>query len=417
MKASGINLWQPAHLNLEIDKFLSTVFYAALESSLPVALWRCPKSDSKHVIADISGEAQKTEISFTKMSPGFCLAPFNGEPEPPIFISADFYANEEGCFWRAETNDALLALNKKQFETALQIQNSNGHKPPNWYVTTENIRRRSPNKKEYCQLVRKAIGSIKQGQHKKIVLSRVVEVGVGNDFFPLALFNQLCGAYPTAFVSLVAIPGVGTWIGATPELLLNLENDELVTVALAGTRPAGPESLGWTEKEIVEQSIVSDFIRSAFQATGVSDFVEGKTKTTQIGNLLHLQTKFRVQGVSGRKTGTVEKFLKNIHPTPAICGVPQKSSCDFITSQEFHDRQFYAGFLGPINIRNQSRLFVNLRCLQMLEKSALVYAGGGITIDSEPENEWEETELKLEALLKFLRTTELAKNAQQAEMI
>jgi isochorismate synthase len=92
-------------------------------------------------------------------------------------------------------------------------------------------------------------------------------------------------------------------------------------------------------------------------------------------------------------------MLQLLHPTSAVCGQPLDTALEFIHKHENHDRQFYTGYLGPVNFQNRTDIFVNLRCLQVLQKELILYAGAGITQDSIPEREWEETELKLNTLL------------------
>jgi isochorismate synthase len=93
------------------------------------------------------------------------------------------------------------------------------------------------------------------------------------------------------------------------------------------------------------------------------------------------------------------ELLLKLHPTPAVGGIPKNASLEFIKANEGYDREFYSGFLGPMDPKKGSRLYVNLRCLQLLEKDALLYAGAGITAGSNPESEWDETEHKLRTLL------------------
>lgn len=76
----------------------------------------------------------------------------------------------------------------------------------------------------------------------------------------------------------------------------------------------------------------------------------------------------------------------------------------FLKENEGYDREFYAGYLGPVNINNNICLFVNLRCMQLTGSEAILYAGAGVTADSVPENEWDETEIKLNTLLKVIRS-------------
>ena len=88
-----------------------------------------------------------------------------------------------------------------------------------------------------------------------------------------------------------------------------------------------------------------------------------------------------------------------MHPTPAVCGWPAAEALDLIRVTEEYPRSFYSGYLGPVNMERKTSLFVNLRCMQVGEQEAALYAGGGITINSVPEAEWEETTIKSRTLL------------------
>ena len=96
-------------------------------------------------------------------------------------------------------------------------------------------------------------------------------------------------------------------------------------------------------------------------------------------------------------------MLDLLHPTSAVCGMPQEPALDFLRKHEEYDRAFYSGYLGPVNIENETNIFVNLRCMQLLSQKAILYAGAGVTIDSDPEKEWQETEMKLQTLLNVLQ--------------
>lgn len=406
---------QSIFLNGNKNVTINTLYCAAIVSNFAVAVWRHPKSTNKQVAIDLSGKCSEG-ISFDRKNPGFWVAPFDFKKEKSFFIHANYYfdGNELAFNEVAPQQDEAHVLTNKsyfdklfgQFSKTHGVQSSNGKDVEMWFSNAEEASIQNVNKSKYCSLIRKAISVIEREELRKVVVSRALEVELSPDFKPVELFNNLCDAYQNAFVSLVAIPGVGTWIGATPEVLLSSKNGELVTVALAGTRPLSPDdeswSKNWNEKEVVEQEIVSEFIRDCFSKEGITDYIEGKTESLQIGELLHLQTRFKIRNVSNNGVNHAEKILNSLHPTPAVCGVPQNKAFEFIESEETHDRKFYSGFLGPVNLQGESNLYVNLRCLQMLKKSAILYAGGGITIDSDVENEWHETELKLDALLKVI---------------
>jgi len=92
-----------------------------------------------------------------------------------------------------------------------------------------------------------------------------------------------------------------------------------------------------------------------------------------------------------------------LHPGPAICGTPQETAYNYINQYESHQRDSYCGFIGPMNIAEDSALYVNLRSMRIYKNQVLLYVGGGITIDSEPREEWEETENKSLTLLDVIQ--------------
>ena len=83
--------------------------------------------------------------------------------------------------------------------------------------------------------------------------------------------------------------------------------------------------------------------------------------------------------------------------------MPLEPSLDFLRKNEPYDRQYYSGYLGPVQVNRESHLFVNLRCMQLFRGEALVYAGAGVLADSDPKKEWMETELKMNTLLQVIR--------------
>ena len=106
--------------------------------------------------------------------------------------------------------------------------------------------------------------------------------------------------------------------------------------------------------------------------------------------MLHL--KADIIGVIG--DFELKKLLDTLHPTPAVCGLPKESSKSFILANENYDRTYYTGFLGEINVDLETALYVNLRCVEIVGTTAIIYVGGGITLESIPENEWSETSNK-----------------------
>lgn len=406
----------PLLQNFTDEKFIDLFFQAAILNQFSVAIWRLPGECDKQAIIDLSNASVKLDLDFSKIHPGFVFEPFiSQEYKSSIYLRADLFIDNSGYAYYADLE--TQADKELLFENSLkELVSKNGKNGENKIakISIRDLTYKSRNKsntkvtrEQFCHWVKQAKKQIQDNKLKKVVLTRALEVTLEECFNPVELFNILCVAYPNAFVSLVAIPGAGTWIGATPELLLSVNTNELLTVALAGTQPITSDAdfsyITWGEKELKEQAFVSDYVRNCFLQQSVHDFIEHEPETVRAGDLLHLQTKFQLQLPQNNLYERANRILKALHPTPAVCGVPKKAALDFILNYESHEREFYTGYLGPVNMDGQSHLFVNLRCMQLKTETAILYAGSGITIDSEPEKEWQEAALKLNTLLNFLK--------------
>jgi isochorismate synthase len=98
----------------------------------------------------------------------------------------------------------------------------------------------------------------------------------------------------------------------------------------------------------------------------------------------------------------VGDLLQALHPTPAVCGLPKQETFRFITAHEHVSRQYYSGFMGPLGIAHSTHLYVSLRCMQIHGNEHHLYAGGGLLKDSVEQQEWLETEAKMQTMKKIL---------------
>lgn len=385
-------------------------YHAAIASNLAVAVWRAPADSAAQAVVDLSGSAHSAPIDFNAGQPAFVVAPFvNHDDQSALRIEADVHLTTNGIHqYRQAWNGQRQTL--ERFLVACHQPDRAAHR--SWYLpATDSPPGRASTCEEYSQLVRSAIRFIAANRIEKVVVSRMTETPLPGGFDPMATFAQLCAAYPQAFVSLVAIPGVGAWLGASPELLLSIDSQGLRTVALAATQ-AGPEdgdltAVRWSRKEIEEQALVSSYIRSFFRDAGVAAVRECGPETVQAGNVVHLQTRFDVHLPEPQMQLLATTMLTSLHPTSAVCGMPKDRALAFILANEGYDRSFYSGFLGPVNISGQTRLHVNLRCMQLRDSSASLFVGGGITAISNPEDEWRETQLKADTLLRVLHAADV----------
>lgn len=253
----------------------------------------------------------------------------------------------------------------------------------------------------YCNRIEQLTAMMQNEELHKVVLSRRIDLNhVSEDMAP-ALFHELCAKYPAAFVSLVHVPGVFTWLGATPERLLYLKNNTVHTTSIAATRPFEgelPAIESWNKKEIEEQQLVTGFILKILADAGIVDIVCDGPLPMQAGNLVHLKTDIRFKVTPDTD---IKQLIKELHPTPAVCGLPKEKAFQTIRSIEPHSREYYAGYLGLTN-DEELELYVNLRCMRWLNGKASLFVGGGITAASNPKEEWEETNFKALTLLSVI---------------
>lgn len=250
-------------------------------------------------------------------------------------------------------------------------------------------------KEAFERLVSKGIEAIKQGEFDKVVLSR--KMVLKKQISIVETFQNIISAYPTAFRYLFFHPKIGLWMGATPEQLVKINQNQFETVALAGTQLYS-ENVIWATKEKEEQQFVTNYILDKVTSK-VNELIVTDAETVKAGNLAHLKSL-----ISGELTADfqVNDLIKTLHPTPAVCGLPKEKTIDFILKNEGYNRKYYAGFLGEYNKNNQSDLFVNLRCLEVENDIVNIYVGCGVTKDSNPEKEFIETKNKSMTMINVL---------------
>jgi len=361
--------------------------------------WRMPNSDEKNLIVCNSGASVRNEISLEDSISGFAFAPFDAN-KSNYFFNADFVFKFKG--------DEIVSgpdLNNTFFSSNENSLNKEKKSTTFYHSKKENNNRAN----NFTEFVQSCIDKTTSGQIEKIVPSKYVDVNLPENFDVLKIFNTLCEKHPNAFVSLVTSPETGTWIGASPELLVSIDAQEKFrTVALAGTQKYQPyinlKSVAWTQKEIEEQALVSRYIINCFKKIRVREYAEHGPYTAVAGSLLHLRTDYEIdmKEVNFPQLGSV--MLKLLHPTSAVCGMPHEPAKEFLLNNEGYDREFYSGYLGPVNFEGESKIFVNLRCIQVFEKQARIYAGAGVTADSIAENEVTEIEMKIKTLTQIFNS-------------
>jgi isochorismate synthase len=300
-----------------------------------------------------------------------------------------------------EKSPVILLQSKTFFEDfdpdgSLDIS---GFKPFERSAESESCKIQS--KEDYLELIRKTVAEIHEGALSKVIISRQIPISRSETSLTTT-FLQLHDQTPNAFTYLVNLPVAGIWMGATPEVLIKSEGEQFETVSLAGTQVRKPDAgeYYWSTKDIEEQAFVSRYMLDVFFNFDIHKYKTKGPETLESGKVAHLKTSFffpveKIERCLGN-------FIADLHPTPAICGLPKGLAAVFIGKNETHERKYYTGYLGPWRLNQQVSLFVNLRCMEITSTEFILYAGGGITSRSVPEKEWDETNQKARTLLSVI---------------
>ncbi len=257
---------------------------------------------------------------------------------------------------------------------------------------------------EWINKVNAALKEISIGDYSKIVLSRRVELSLSGQSNLFGKLKILAEDYPKCYIFAYRKDD-SIFFGASPEKLAKIKNGWVEADALAGSTQRGKsededkrlaDELLLSKKNLSEQNAVVDFITNSF--SGFSDEIvyEEKPIIRKLSNIQHLWTPIKAKLKEGH---TIFSILKEIHPTPAICGVPWSGALDFIKSTEGYQRGLYAGIVGWFNFDEEGEFAVSIRSGLLKENKLYAFAGCGIVEGSDPQAEFEETELKLKPIL------------------
>jgi menaquinone-specific isochorismate synthase len=260
----------------------------------------------------------------------------------------------------------------------------------------------------YAGAVRTALSQIAEGAYAKIVLARGKDVTARETLHPLRVLNGLRQRFADCYSFSVANGHGQSFIGASPERLLRVENGKLLTEALAGSARRGgtaSEDAAFTaallrdEKEQREHALVLDEIVRRLEALGLRPEHPDRPGVRRYANVQHLHTPVCADLPSGIRAIDAVAAL---HPTPAVGGAPRDAAVPRIRGLEDFPRGLYGGALGWMDVRGNAEFFAGLRSALIDGNRARLYAGAGIVQGSSPEKETAETELKFRAMQEAL---------------
>ncbi len=327
-------------------------------TNIPFLFWKDPRE--KNIFTILNPEVSKIKEPDISEE-GFLLFPFQ--------------RNEAGFKFKGSiTQVAKLDI---QFQMIHPNQTAHSN-PPDSYKT----------------LVNQAIDKIEKGFMQKVVLARSSTQGLDASFDISHYFEDLCILHPNALVYCLSLDQ-DIWIGATPEIYIQKQNETYITHALAGTVEQSFK-IPFGAKEIEEHDLVKNYIVDVLTKNKVSHLKVSNSTELITGKLKHLINEIRFCSPD------ILKIIKELHPTPAVCGTPFQESYDYIIRHENLNREFYSGFLGPIYNPQNFSFWVNLRCAKICNPLITFFAGAGIVRNSKANDEWQETEHKMNALRECL---------------
>jgi isochorismate synthase len=356
------------------------------------AIFRLPFAETCTLMVQEEGEPEELHrLSSLNDRQGYVFAPFAVSPKQPILLLSPTHVETMDCK-EVVTVCSSGILADYAFPCQVIPSPLSSHYQMRYHLDFCNF---------YAQL--------HEGTFRKIVLSRCLDLDVAEPESPFMLFQKACERYPRMFISLVSTLQGGTWLTATPEILLESCTPESLpqgevgggssfrTIALAGTVPF-TEEVRWSEKNIREQRYVATYMMETLEQFTNKISEEGPY-TTRAANLAHLRSDFTFTLSDNHHLGTL---LQTLHPTPAVCGIPKREAFDFILRNESSPRRYYSGFQGPLQPEGETHLYVSLRCMMINGGHYALYAGGGLLKDSIEESEWQETEAKLNTMRNVL---------------
>ena len=346
-----------------------------IDSGHDFALYRFPNETEPHLVLQLQGRAERPQDG--QEYSGFVFAPFaETKAIPTLLINPDVAVSE----WALIDEHTQSLRHRRPALSNIILENTHGD---------------IDQSESYKMAFRTFRNLLDREEYQKLVLSYSMLApwkysGYEDELFMLALEK-----FRDSMVYLVYTHKGGRWFGCTPELLIEGYGRKWRTMSLAGTMPSDSK-IPWSPKNIHEQELVSQYLEGQLQDLRAQVMRRGPY-TVRAGNLIHLRTDFTFHTPTPHRA---REIIDLLHPTPAVCGLPKDEALRFIRQHERNRRMYYAGYLGPVNLRAETCVYVNIRCCNIRPGGkAVFFAGGGLTRDSMYFSEKEEIKRKLNTLL------------------
>jgi len=245
---------------------------------------------------------------------------------------------------------------------------------------------------------------LRKEEIEKLVLSRVYSFNVPNPLNWTNLLLKLLVRFNECYTFFTK-RNSSVFFGSSPEMFLKMEGKNAEVESVAGSAPRGElfeadnqfeKLLQASEKNRQEHIFVSEFISDILiQYSDKVKIIEEK-QIRKLDNIQHLIT--RISAELNHKNNLLE-LIDSLFPTPAVCGVPKEKAMYLIRNLEKHDRGLYSGLIGLMDFNGGCELAVSIRSALVKDNIVNAYAGAGLVKSSNSEEEFLETDLKLNTIL------------------
>lgn len=255
--------------------------------------------------------------------------------------------------------------------------------------------------------VNEAVKVIQSDSLDKVVLARELIAHSDAPIDARIVLRNLAKDYP------------GTWVysnnglvGATPELLVRLNNSMVVSRILAGTiSKTGDDnkdlalaaSLARSSKDLEEHEYAVRSVADALEPFCKSTNVPEAPFVLHLSNVMHLATDVTGAIKEGHKVTDIFTLLQKLHPSAAVCGTPTQGAAKLIRELEGINRRRYAGPIGWIDAKGDGEQGIALRCGYITGTEIHAFAGCGIVAGSDADHEVAESQAKFLPIINALR--------------
>ncbi len=255
----------------------------------------------------------------------------------------------------------------------------------------------------YLNAVTNARDAVKRGDIRKAVIARDISVTSDTPIDVHGVLLRLRASFGSSYRFCI-----DNMVGASPELLVEVDGRTVRSRPLAGTTPrtGDPETdarlaaqLKASEKNQIEHRVVIDMVHDTLLPHCSYLDWEDEPSIVTVANVQHLGT--YLEGALTEPAAHILDLVRALCPTPALGGSPTKEAIDFIVAHEGFKRGYYGGAVGWVNADGDGTFAVTIRCAELSpdRTTARLFAGGGIVADSEPLAELAETQSKFQAML------------------